>query len=195
MDMGGLRVCWGDRHGRKGAGELGHEADGALLGFRRQGRPDVQRAGLVGESGSTRGDGQNGRHVDSPPLSTSDTSFSVAKMGHEVYRTPQPIDIEQGQGMGVRSECRQRGIIGPTQRDRCVRTIRAAHDEIGLSPGAMADANNLDALATERMMRVGDADESRERLGYRGSVLRICLRCTIARCRRFTCWPSIPSRK
>jgi len=52
-----------------------------------------------------------------------------------------------------------------------VGAVGAAHDEIGLGAGAAADADNLDALAAERMMRVGDGDESRRRLGYRGSVL------------------------
>lgn len=100
--------------------------------------------------------------------------FILAKMGHEVHRPAQPVEVEQGQGLGVGREHGQGGVIGPAHRDRDVGAVGAAHDEIGLSAGATTDADNLDALATERMMRAGNGDESRYCLGYRGSVLRVC---------------------
>ena len=86
-------------------------------------------------------------------------------MSHEVHRAPQPVEVEQGQELGVRRARWQGGIISPAHRDGCVRAVGAAHDEIGLAARAAADADNLDALAAERMMRMGNGDKPRSRLG------------------------------
>ncbi len=86
-------------------------------------------------------------------------------MSHKIHRTPQPVEVEQGQELGVRRERRQGGVISPAHRDGRVRAVGAAHDEIGLGAGAAADADNLDALVAERMMGMGNGDKSRGRLG------------------------------
>jgi len=44
-----------------------------------------------------------------------------------------------------------------------VAPVWEADDEIGISPSAQT--NDLDALTAEGMMRMGDGDESRRRLG------------------------------
>jgi hypothetical protein len=42
-------------------------------------------------------------------------------------------------------------------------SVRESDDEVGVEPPAQAD--DLDALTAEGMMRMGDGDESRRRLG------------------------------
>jgi hypothetical protein len=44
-----------------------------------------------------------------------------------------------------------------------VAPVREPDDEIGIGPSAQA--NDLDALTAEGVMRMGDGDESRRRLG------------------------------
>ena len=86
-------------------------------------------------------------------------------MSHQVHHTAQPVQVEQGQGLRVGRECRQGCVIGSAHRDRDMSAVRAAHDEIGFAASTSADTDNLDALPPERVMRVGDSDESRNRLG------------------------------
>jgi len=50
-----------------------------------------------------------------------------------------------------------------------VRAIGKAQDQVGIN--ASADADNLTALAMERMMGMGDGDIFQRRLGSRCSVL------------------------
>ena len=68
-----------------------------------------------------------------------------------------------GSGLG-RSE-----IIGAAQRNGRMPPIRESDDEIRINSAAEAD--DLDPLSAERMMRMGDGDESRDWLGQRGSAL------------------------
>jgi hypothetical protein len=54
-------------------------------------------------------------------------------------------------------------IIGAAQGDGGMAAIGESDDEIRI--GSAAESDDLDALAAERMMRMGDGDESRRRLG------------------------------
>ena len=58
----------------------------------------------------------------------------------------------------VRSE-----IIGAAHRDGGMSAVGESDDEIRINPPAETD--DLDPLPAERMMRMGDGDESRRRLG------------------------------
>jgi hypothetical protein len=58
---------------------------------------------------------------------------------------------------------RRRGVVGAAQGDGGMASIREADDEVGIIPAAQAD--DLDPLTTERMMRMSNGDESRRRLG------------------------------
>jgi hypothetical protein len=61
-------------------------------------------------------------------------------------------------------------IIGATQGDGGMPSVRETDDEIRVVSAAKSD--DLDPLATKRMMGMGDGDESRRRLGWGGSALR-----------------------
>ena len=54
-------------------------------------------------------------------------------------------------------------IIGAAQGDGGMASVRETHDEIRIVSAAKPD--DLDPLATKRMMGMGDGDESRRRLG------------------------------
>ena len=61
-------------------------------------------------------------------------------------------------------------IIGAAQGDGGMPSVRETDDEIRVVSAAKSD--DLDPLATKRVMRMGDGDESRRRLGWGGSALR-----------------------
>lgn len=83
-----------------------------------------------------------------------------------------------GSGLG-RSE-----IIGAAQRNGRMPPIRESDDEIRINSAVEAD--DLDPLSAERMMRMGDGDEFRDWLGQRGNALgasrRLRIRSSNARC-------------
>jgi hypothetical protein len=54
-------------------------------------------------------------------------------------------------------------IIGAAQGDGGMPAVGESDDEVGIESAAEAD--DLDPLTAERMMRMGDSDESRRRLG------------------------------
>jgi hypothetical protein len=58
---------------------------------------------------------------------------------------------------------RRRGVVGAAQGDGGVPSVRQTDDEIRIVSAAKSD--DLDPLATKRMMGMGDGDESRGRLG------------------------------
>jgi hypothetical protein len=62
------------------------------------------------------------------------------------------------------------GIVRAAHGDGGMVPVRESDDEIGIEPSAEPD--DLDLLSAERVMRMGDGDESRRRLGRKGSVLR-----------------------
>jgi hypothetical protein len=55
------------------------------------------------------------------------------------------------------------GVVGAAQGDGGVAPVREADDEVRIS--SSAEANDRDPLAAEGVMRMGDGDESRRRLG------------------------------
>jgi hypothetical protein len=76
----------------------------------------------------------------------------------EVIRPWQEIALGRGE------------IIGAAQGDGGMPSVRETDDEIRIVSAAKSD--DLDPLATKRMMGMGDGDESRRRLGWGGSALR-----------------------
>jgi hypothetical protein len=75
----------------------------------------------------------------------------------------QPPQVEEVLG------CRRGGVVGwgevvrAAQGDGSVAPVGEPDDEVGIS--SSAEANDRDALAAEGVMRMGDGDESRRRLG------------------------------
>ena len=55
------------------------------------------------------------------------------------------------------------GIVGAGQGDGGMPPVRESDD--GIRINSPAEPNDLDPLSAERMMRMGDGDESRRRLG------------------------------
>jgi hypothetical protein len=60
-------------------------------------------------------------------------------------------------------------IVGAGQGDGGMPSVGESDDEIRINPSAESD--DLDPLSAERMMRMGDGDESRRRLGRGGNAL------------------------
>ena len=85
------------------------------------------------------------------------------------YGLAEAIEIEQvwrrvrGLCLGYCAE------ISPAHGDGGVRSIGEAYDDVRI--GAAPNSNDLESLAAERVMRVGDGHQSRSGTGKRGSVL------------------------
>jgi hypothetical protein len=73
--------------------------------------------------------------------------------------------IRPGRGINLR----RREIIRAAQGDGGMPSVGESDDEIGLD--SPTETNDLDTLSTERVMGMGDGDESRRRLGRGGSAL------------------------
>ena len=87
----------------------------------------------------------------------------LADVIDELDHLAETVEIQQvsGNGWGVKSRgCR---VVGPTHRNRGMETAGESDDEIGIS--ASANANHLDLLTTERMIRMSDGHQSRRWLG------------------------------
>ena len=81
----------------------------------------------------------------------------------------EPLEIEQRDDPSRRGGLRGGRIVGPAHCDGGVGAIGQADDEIRI--GSPTDADHVDVLAVERMMRMGDGHRFRRWLGKRGSVL------------------------
>ena len=57
----------------------------------------------------------------------------------------------------------RRGVVRAAHGDGGMVPVRESDDEIGVEPSAEQD--DLDLLSAERVMRMGDGDESQRRLG------------------------------
>jgi hypothetical protein len=81
----------------------------------------------------------------------------------ELKDLPEAVEIQEviRPGRGLALEGRE--IIGATQGDGGMAAVRESDDEVGIGPAAEPD--DLDPLAAEGVMRMGDGDESRRRLG------------------------------
>jgi hypothetical protein len=76
---------------------------------------------------------------------------------------PQAFEVEQVLGCGPGRVLGRREVVGAAQGDGGVSSVRELDDEVGVDPPAQA--NDLDALTAEGVMRMGDGDKSRWRLG------------------------------
>jgi hypothetical protein len=81
----------------------------------------------------------------------------------ELNGRPQALEVEQVLGRGRGRALGRREVVGAAQCDGGVSSVREPDDEVGIEPAS--DANDLDALAAEGVMGMGDGDESRRRLG------------------------------
>ena len=66
-------------------------------------------------------------------------------------------------GRGPGRALGRREVVGAAQGDGGVSSVRESDDEVGVEPPAQAD--DLDALTAEGVVRMGDGDESRRWLG------------------------------
>jgi hypothetical protein len=75
----------------------------------------------------------------------------------------QAREVEQVLG-GRRGQALERGgVVGAAQGNGGMSSVGEPDDEVGVT--AAAEAKDLDALAAEGVMRMGDGDESRRREG------------------------------
>jgi hypothetical protein len=79
------------------------------------------------------------------------------------------VEIEEMIGPRWPLILRRREIIGAAQGDGGMLPVGESDDELRIRSTPKAD--DLDLLAAERMMGMGDGDQSRRRLGRRGSAL------------------------
>jgi hypothetical protein len=75
----------------------------------------------------------------------------------------EPVEIQEvirpGRGLAVG----RGGIVRAAHGDGGMVPVRESDNEIGIEPSAEQD--DLDLLSAERVMRMGDGDESQRRLG------------------------------
>jgi hypothetical protein len=81
----------------------------------------------------------------------------------ELNDRPQALEVEQMLNRGRGRSIGRRKVVGAAQGDGGVPSVREPDDQVGVEPAS--DANELNALAAEGVMRMGDGDESRRRLG------------------------------
>jgi hypothetical protein len=99
-----------------------------------------------------------------------------AHLLNELGGLPESGEIQQWQlGRKLLGKSRV-AVIGPAQGDGGAGAVRQAEDDVGLSPAAHPD--DCAALPAQGVMRMENRDESQRGLGYRGSVLGICRRCS-----------------
>jgi hypothetical protein len=173
--------------GEEMGGQAGHESDGTGLGVGGEPAPDL--------GGHDLGDGTRILiiHKNISPIDTDDVGsmgmilsrFGRGRRGEvdvagrvatlagdaieEQADLTEPVEIEEvirpGRGLAVGSG----GIVSAAHGDGGMVPVRESDDEIGIETSA--DLDDLDLLSTERVMGMGDGDESRRGLGRGGSVL------------------------
>ena len=79
-------------------------------------------------------------------------------MSEQLDDLPEPLDIEERDGSSKRAMV-SGGVVGPAHRDGGVGAISQAENTVRIGPPA--DTDDVDALAGERMMRMGDRDRFR----------------------------------
>jgi hypothetical protein len=98
----------------------------------------------------------------------------------------EPVEIEEvirpWRGLAVV----RGGPVGAAHGDGGMVPVRESDDEIGIE--ASADLDDLDLLSAERVMGMGDGDESRRGLGKGGIVLGAFRRSAIAWFKRRYAW-------
>jgi hypothetical protein len=76
---------------------------------------------------------------------------------------PEPLEVQEVLGPGWGRVVGGQAVVGAAQGEGGVTPVREPDDEVGVVPPAQA--NDLYALTAEGVMRVGDGDESRRKLG------------------------------
>jgi hypothetical protein len=173
--------------GEEMGGQVGHEPDGTGLGVGGEPVPDL--------GGRDLGDGRRllVAHKNTSPIDTSDggsmgmiLSSSGRSRGGEVSVAgrvatlardaieeqaglTEPVEIEEVIRPGWGLVVGRGGIVSAAHGDGGMVPVRESDDEIGIEPSAELD--DLDLLSTERVMGMGDGDESRRGSGGGGSVL------------------------
>lgn len=94
---------------------------------------------------------------------------SLPEVLDELGGLAQAVEGEQVRRAGRDLEDGRGGVVSAAHGDGGVRAIREPDDEIRID--AASNANDLDALAVEGVVRMGDGHESQRRLGLKGSVL------------------------
>lgn len=79
-----------------------------------------------------------------------------ADLRHERRDPTKPLDRQERHGIGEPTRLRRKAGIGPAQRDGGVTAIGQTNDQVRVRTTANADDVNL--LAIERMMRMGHPD-------------------------------------
>jgi hypothetical protein len=87
----------------------------------------------------------------------------------ELEDSTEAVEIQEMIGRRWGIILRRREVIGAAQGDGGMPPVGESDDEIRIVSAAESD--DLGPLTAERMMRVGNGDESRRRLECRGSVL------------------------
>jgi hypothetical protein len=75
----------------------------------------------------------------------------------------EPVEIQEVIRPGRGFALGRGGIVSAAHGDGGMVPVRESDDEIGIEPSAEQD--DLDLLSAERVMRMGDGDESQRRLG------------------------------
>jgi hypothetical protein len=167
--------------GEEMGGQVGHQSDGAGLGFGGEPAPDL--GGL---------DHWSVRmllivHKNTSPIDAGDVSSmgmilsgaGRARRGgvrvtgggailardavEEQADLTEPLEIQEVIRPGRGLAFGRGGIVRAAHGDGGMVPVRESDDEIGVEPAA--DLDDLDLLSAERVMRMRDGDESRRRLG------------------------------
>jgi hypothetical protein len=167
--------------GEEMGGQVGHESDGAGLDVGGEPAPDL--------GGHDLGDGTRILiiHKNISPIDTGDVSsmgmilsrfgrgrrggVGVAGRGATLARDAieeqagltEPVEIEEVIRPWRRLAVVRGGPVGAAHGDGGMVPVRESDDEIGVKPSAEED--DLDLLSAERVMRMGNGDESQRRLG------------------------------
>ena len=162
-------------------GQVRHQSDDTGLGFGGAPVPDL--------SGLDHGDGKRllNVHESTSPIDTSDVgsmgmilsrvgrvrSGEVRVTGHratlardaieEQADLTETVEIQEVIWPGRGLAFGRGGIVRAAHGDGGMVPVRESDDEIGVEPSAEQD--DLDLLSAERVMRMGDGDESQRRLG------------------------------
>jgi hypothetical protein len=168
--------------GEEMGGQVGHQSDGAGLGFGGEPAPDLGGldhgggkrllivhkntspidAGDVSSMGMIlSGAGRTRRGGVRPPGGGATLARDAVEEQADLAESfeIQEVVIRRGRGLAVG----RGGIVRAAHGDGGMVPVRESDDEIGIEASAKQD--DLDLLSAEWVMRMGDGDESQRRLG------------------------------
>jgi len=90
-------------------------------------------------------------------------AFWLSQAVEQLNDPTQAIEVEQVLGHHCGRTFERRSVVGATQSDGCVTPVREHDDKVRIVPAAKT--NDLDALTSKGVMRMGDGDKSRRWLG------------------------------